>query len=250
MTNEVTSEKWKTIKFDIEHTNIFTMQVSNMGRIRTYNSISDGGIINGSMINGYKIIKLKLFKIRDKKLQAQFDKEQKKVFKLARIMKFQINDWEKKEIIKVSKDLYLSTKKELSKKFAEDLKNRTVNYHSLVHRLVANYFLKAPKKNETIVAHLDHNKLNNKAENLLWMTAEENYAHQAKSPAVIKDKKLRRKINGEKPRAAKLTLENVIAIKKLLAKGENVIKIAEKFKVSDVQIYRIKRGENWKGVKI
>ena len=250
MTNEIAGEKWKNIKFDIEHTNVFTMQVSNMGRIRTYNSISDGGIINGSMINGYKIIKFKLFKLRDKKLQAKFDKEQKKVFELARIMKFQINDWEKKNIIKASTELYLAEKEKLSKKFADDLKARTINYHSLIHRLVANYFLMAPKKNESVVAHLDHNKLNNRADNLKWMTAEENYAHQAKSPAVIKDKKLRQIKNSEKPTAAKLTVEKVLEIKKLLEQGKNVIKIAAKYKVSDVQVYRIKRGENWKGVKI
>ena len=250
MANEIVGEKWKKVNFDTPHTNDFTMQVSNMGKVRTYNNISNGNIINGSMVNGYRIIRLKLFTPRSEKLQAQFDREQQKVFELARIMKFQINDWEKAKIIKASTDLYNTSKENLSKKFADDLKTRSINYHSLVHRLVANAFLKAPKKDQTIVAHIDHNKLNNTAENLQWMTAEENYIHQAKSPAVIKDKKQRRIKNAANPSSAKLTVDKVLEIKKLLAEGKNVIKIAAKFKVSDVQIYRIKRGENWKGVKL
>ena len=251
MANEIITERWKNVDFNMECTNTFTMQVSNMGEVRTFKkNTSEGRILKGSMINGYRIIRFKLFTPREKKLQAKFDKEEKKVFALARLMKFQINDWEKKKIIDATTELYLTEKEKLSKKFADDLKARTINYHSLVHKLVAKYFLKAPKKNETIVAHVDHNKLNNRVDNLKWMTAEENYEHQAQSPAVIKDKKLRQiKISG-KSRTSKLTVENVKEIKKQLNNGENILKIAAAFKVTDTQIYRIKNGINWKGVKI
>ena len=48
---------------------------------------------------------------------------------------------------------------------------------------------------------------------------------------------------------AKLTVEKVSRIKKLLRTGESLKDIAKKYKVSDMQIHRIKTGENWKHVK-
>ena len=75
--------------------------------------------------------------------------------------------------------------KALSKALAKNTKKRTINYHSLIHRLVANYFLPKPSPNKTIVAHVDFNKLNNSVNNLIWMTPEVNYAHQVNSPYVV-----------------------------------------------------------------
>ena len=48
---------------------------------------------------------------------------------------------------------------------------------------------------------------------------------------------------------AKLTVEKVKQIKLLLSNGKSLKAIAAKYKVSDMQIHRIKTGENWKQVK-
>lgn len=64
-----------------------------------------------------------------------------------------------------------------------------MNFHSLVHRLVADYFRRKPGVKQTIVAHLVHDKLNNRVGNRKWMTPEENYEHQKSSPYVIGENK-------------------------------------------------------------
>ncbi len=192
MSNEITKEQWKKVKFDFTYANKFSLEVSNLGRVRTFNTISDGNILKGSMIKGYKIIRLKMYTARDEKVQAKFNADKAKTFKLAREIKGKIANKESKASIKEATVFLDKFKADLSLRFQNELKSRTINYHSLVHRLIANAFLKAPKKAETVVGHLDYNKLNNKADNLKWMTVEENQAHQLKNPALLKAIKLRK----------------------------------------------------------
>ncbi len=192
MATVITGEKWKKVKFDFEYANKFTLEVSNLGRVRTFNTLSDGNILKGSMIKGYKIIRLKMYTARDPKVQVKLDADKKKGFKLASEIKQKIENKETKTSIKEATIFLEKFKADLSLRYQKDFKSRTINYHSLVHRLVANAFLKAPKKTEVFVGHLNHDKLNNKVENLKWMTAEENYAHQLKNPALIKANKLRK----------------------------------------------------------
>ena len=129
-----------------------------------------------------------------------------------------------------------------------DIKNRTMHYHSLVHRLVAEYFCKAKSPKHTVVGHIDYDKMNNKANNLKWMTPEENYKHQQSSPFVIAEKKDRVTIYKDHPRGAKLTVDKVKELKKLIKEGKKIKSLVKKFKITDTQILRIKRGENWAGV--
>jgi hypothetical protein len=192
MAKEITGEKWKKVKFDFTYANKFSLEVSDLGRIRTFNTLSDGNILKGSMIKGYKIIRLKMYTGRDEKVQKKLDADKRRVFKLAREIKEQIANKEPKASIKEATLFYEKFKADLSLRYQKDLKSRTINYHSLVHRLVADVFLKAPKKAEIFVGHLDHKKLNNAADNLKWMTKEENYAHQLKNPALIKSIKAKR----------------------------------------------------------
>lgn len=249
MTKDYPGEKWKRVEFDFDFTNDYVIEVSNFGRLRTFNKISDGNIVNGSMINGYRIIRLKLYKPRDKKKQAGFDFLQKQVSILSKKIKAQKQADSNDPSLKESMELLASLKKNLSKKFKSDMRERTVNYHSLIHRLVATYFLPTPKTDQTIVAHLDHNKLNNRVTNLRWMTPEENYEHQTKSPNVIKERKERKLKRKESSRATKLTVTKVMLLKKLLNEGKPMKKLVKQFKVTDTQIYRIKRGENWADVQ-
>lgn len=242
-------EQWKTVKFGFDFTNDFRLEVSNFGRLRNFNKISDGNLVNGSMINGYRIIRLKLYRPREEKLQAKFDYLQQQVFKLARKLKSQTQNGESKKVIGDTTLLLDTFKKKLSKKFQNDLKERTINYHSLFHRLVAHYFLKAPTHQQTIVAHLDHEKLNNRAHNLKWMTPEENYEHQKHSPYVIKEMQERRHGGKENSRATKLSVTKVMLMKKLINQGKPMKQLARQFKVTDTQIFRIKRGENWADIE-
>lgn len=202
MAKEITGEQWKKVKFDFEFANKFTLEVSNQGRVRTFNTMYDGNILKGSMIKGYKIVRLKMYTEREAKLQTKLNADKQKTFKLARQIKEQIAYKESKASIKESTVFLTKFKADLSKRYQQDLKSRTINYHSLVHRLVANSFLKAPKKLETVVGHLDFNKLNNAVDNLKWMTVEENYAHQLKNPAVIKANKIRRAAKIARAKAA------------------------------------------------
>ena len=230
MIKDFPGEKWKTVEFDFEFTNDFRIEVSNFGRLRTFNKISDGNLLKGSMINGYRIVRLKLYEPRDEKTQAHLD------------------NGESIEVINETASLLESFKAKVSKKFQKDLKDRTINYHSLFHRLVADYFLPKPKAGQTIVAHIDFNKLNNRDTNLKWMTPEENYEHQKNSPYVIKDKQQRQQRQQSNPNRAKLTVTKVMLLKKLLNEGKPMKQLVKLFRVTDTQILRIKRGENWSNI--
>lgn len=49
--------------------------------------------------------------------------------------------------------------------------------------------------------------------------------------------------------ATKLTIANVKKIRNLIAAGKTLKEIARTFGVSDMQIHRIKTGENWGNLK-
>lgn len=241
----IPGEQWKAIKFDFVFTNVFRMEVSNYGRLRSFNKISNGNIVKGSLINGYRIIRLKLYRPREEKVQKSLDYLQQQVLKLAREIKSMKEHEDGKNKIKESEALLASLKKNLSNKFQTDLKERAINYHSLIHRLVADYFLPKPAPEQTIVAHLDFDKLNNRVANLKWMTPEENYEHQKSSPYVIKEKQDRQYRRKGSSRATKLSVTKVMLLKKLLKQGKPMKQLVRQFKVTDTQIFRIKRGENW-----
>ncbi|MBA4139732.1 MAG: HNH endonuclease [Segetibacter sp.] len=245
MIKDYPGEQWKTVKFDLEYTNQFRLEVSNFGRLRTFNKIYNGNILKGSMINGYNIVRLKLYRPREEKTKRKLDYLQQEVFELTRKLKSLKDSSAGKDRIDETAALLDRLKKSLSKKFQNDLKKRTINYHSLVHRLVAAYFLAKPTAKQTIVAHLDYDKLNNRASNLKWMTPEENYEHQQSSPHVIKEKQERLHRRKENSRATKLTVTKVMLLKKLLRQGKPMKQLVKQFKVTDTQILRIKRGENW-----
>lgn len=260
MATKQQGEKWKVIKFDFRFTNNYELQVSNLGQLKAFNKFSDGEILQGSTINGYRIIRLKLYKPKDKKTQqALEDKHQQVIALQAKINGYKHALLSKKRTDPAAKKL----KKQISDSMVtikamktalrmarrEDIKNRTMHYHSLIHRLVAEYFCKAKSPKHTVVGHLDYKKLNNKASNLKWMTPEENYRHQQSSPFVIAEKKDRVTLYKDHPRGAKLTVEKVAELKKLLNDGKRIKALVKKFKITDTQILRIKRGENWGSVQ-
>jgi hypothetical protein len=117
----------------------------------------------------------------------------------------------------------------------------------LLHRLVADAFLKKPSKDANFVIHLDHNKENNSATNLRWVTQEELTAHAATSDAVQKTREKRR-TGGIQTHASKLTVTKAMLLKRILNDPNRTTRyknLATRFGVSEMQLHRIKTGENW-----
>ena len=122
------------------------------------------------------------------------------------------------------------------------------NVSKCIHRLVAQYFLDPPIEGQTLVMHIDYNRENNYYQNLKWGTNRDRYDHWLKfNPDWFKNEK------SQKPSYSKLTESQVKRIKKKLLdpKRRTRLKIiARQFGVSEMQLNRIKRGENWGHVKV
>lgn len=132
---------------------------------------------------------------------------------------------------------------------------RTVNLHLekgngtlYIHREVARLFCKKKSPRHQYVIHLNHKKTDNNFKNLRWVTAEELAAHQQKSPEKIAYKK--RQAN--RTTGLKLNAKDVKSIKALLKDPKRKLtirRIALKYNVSEMTLYRIKSGENWGKIK-
>lgn len=110
-----------------------------------------------------------------------------------------------------------------------------------VHKLVAEHFL---EQNDGIyVIHLNYDKTDNRVENLKWANKREKEVHQFSNPEYR-----------SKPRKrtySKLTETRVKLIKRKIndPKRRTRLKmIAKQFGISEMQLYRIKSGENWSSV--
>lgn len=249
MNKSLKNEMWKEVIFDFDYTNQIRIEVSNYGRVRSFHKNADGNILKGSLTNGYWFIRLKFFTKRSEVTHKNLDLLQKRIYNLAKkIKKLQI-DGERVETINESTQLLISLKQKLKKKFADDVKSRTIYWHSAVHRLVALYFLEKPSTEHTIVAHLNFDKENNAAKNLKWMTPEQNYKHQQKSPFVIEQRLNKLSDKRTNSKATKLTVTKVMLLKRLLLKQKPINQLVKTFKVSATQISRIKKGENWKDIE-
>ena len=260
MITNLSGEKWKEVAFDFKFTNNYQLFVSNAGRLKAFNKFSDGELLQGSTINGYRIIRLKLYKPKDKKTKEVLGAKHQQILsfqekinakKKLLLSKKRTDPAAKKLKAEIAQDTVTikGMKAVLRKARQQDIKDRTMHYHSLIHRLVAEYFCKPKSTKHSVVGHLDYDKMNNKASNLKWMTPEENYKHQQSSPFVIAEKKDRVTIYKDHPRGAKLTVERVKELKKLLNEGKKIKTLVKKFKITDTQILRIKRGENWSSVE-
>ncbi len=111
-----------------------------------------------------------------------------------------------------------------------------------LNRLIAELFVPNPE-NKPEVHHKDNDKTNNAADNLEWVTGEENreYAH-----------KDGRYLKGEKNPTAKLTEDDVRFIRQNYKAGDpefGNIALAKKFGVSDVTITNIVTFKSWKHVQ-
>jgi hypothetical protein len=128
---------------------------------------------------------------------------------------------------------------------------RTLNLHRpgnngtlYIHREIARLFLKKPSAKNRYVIHVNHNKLDNSVKNLAWASLDEMIQHQQASPAKVAYKK----VQANRTTGLKLNATKVKTIKKTLNDKNRKVtikKLAEKFGVSEMTMYRIKSGENW-----
>lgn len=128
---------------------------------------------------------------------------------------------------------------------------KTLNLHRpgnkgtlYMHREMAKIFLKRPSPQHRYVIHVNHNKLDNNIKNLRWATLDQMIAHQQKSPAKVAYKR----IQANRTVGLKLNAAQVKRIKDILddpKRNISIKKLAKKYGVSEMTIYRIKSGENW-----
>jgi hypothetical protein len=120
-----------------------------------------------------------------------------------------------------------------------------------VHKLVAELFLPKTSPDQEYVIHLDYNKSNNFIENLQWANKEEMFEHQQKNPSVLE---AREKQKGRKTQQGhKLSATQVMRLKMKINDPNRKTRlklIAREFGISEMQLYRIKSGENWAHVEV
>ena len=121
-----------------------------------------------------------------------------------------------------------------------------------IYKLVAEFFIPKTSEDQQYVLHLDYVRDNDSVSNLKWATYDEMMAHRKKSPHVIKAKQNLLEFN-LKSDGRKLTITKVIHLKKLLNKPNQKTRmkmLAKQFGISEMQVSRIKRGENWSHIKV
>lgn len=255
------NEEWKVYKFGEDFDETYQLSFSIYGEVKSFTKNNpEGKIINGSLRQGYPIISFTQYKPINEKTKTLFDDQANHISELRAEVR------ELKKIIKkkttVGKELDLATKKailledtiktliaKLSKQRQKDLKKRSVYYHLLVHKAVAELFIpNDDPENKKFVIHKNFDKKDNRVENLMWATKEEVVKRSFESPNYISFKISNQK--KDPTSVAKLSYNDVVLIKRKLKKGEPAARLARRFGVSDMQIHRIKSGENWGDVQL
>ncbi len=114
---------------------------------------------------------------------------------------------------------------------------RTARY---IHKLVAQTFIEKTDVSQQFVIHIDYDKDNNNTWNLLWATKKEKEVHQFSNPKY--------KNPSNRVRNSKLNEGRVKIIKRKLNDPNRKTRlkmIAKQFGISEMQLHRIKTGENW-----
>lgn len=115
-----------------------------------------------------------------------------------------------------------------------------------VHKLVAEVWLGKPTIQHKYVTHLDRNLNNNHFSNLKWLTDDEMRANYSAYFKIKYNKPSFQKIITKN----KLGEKDVALLKTMLNRGVRQSVIAKLFSISEMQVTRIKRGENWGHVKV
>jgi hypothetical protein len=136
-----------------------------------------------------------------------------------------------------------------------DENNKNRYKHRFFYRLVAEYFLPKTSESQVYVLHLNYNRGDDYYRNLQWATRPEMIAHGKKSPHVIAYRKKQAEELRErsKHQGKKLSSTQVMRLKKILLDPTRKIRmkiLARQFNVTEMQLYRIKSGQNWGHIKV
>ena len=249
----VNKEIWKEYPLDFEFEGGYRIEVSNRGAVKTYSShYPDGNIVKGSIQGGFPIVRIKLFKKRSEVDQGKLDDLNFEINALnAKIkeLKNSGEDLEMKSKLREKRDELIQKRKKQNHRID---KKRCINFAILKHKAVAELFLPKPDSDDKkFIIHKDFDKENNSVENLEWANQEElNIRYQQHPKNVLYA--FKKQFVEAKPntKMGKLSETDVLTIKTRLKKGDSYKKLAARFNVSDMQIHRIKSGENWSHVKL
>lgn len=250
-------EVWKEYKFTgVNNRTNYKLEISNHGRIRSYTRFHpEGKVIRGTKVEGYPMVRVSFTRPMLPKYRKLVEPVHQQVLDLnaeIKLLRKQkktpqvIEELEKKVALR---DKTVQKRKKLNERYS---RKSYTQVGVLIHKAVAELFLPPPKPEEKFVIHLDWNKENNYYKNLKWATQEEVTQHQYANPQ-IEAKKFQEALLGikKKPntKMGKLTENEVLLIKRKLKRGSTLRSLAKQFGVSDMQIHRIKTGENWSHVK-
>jgi Mor family transcriptional regulator len=249
-------EIWTKIELKSPFVEKYELWISNYGQVKriTFSSKIEK-IVNQNFTEGYPSFKVTVLRPITKKESDAFVQTRNRIASLQKELlsiKKQMNvctaaDSNYNDLNKHFKEvtkLHKKTRESYLKKYKKAESKRKINFGGLTHRFVATYFVDQSSESHNLVAHLDYDKGNNHHSNLKWMTREENALHQKSSPYVIKAKadvfeKPIRRTN------TKLTITEVMILKKRINEGVQLSKLAKRYKVTETQLLRIKRGINW-----
>lgn len=130
--------------------------------------------------------------------------------------------------------------------FRYNTRHHGKNKAIFLYKEVATAFLKKPSSKHKFIIHKDHNYLNDQVGNLKWATSKEHRAHTAMSPNSVLARK--RKAISVSSHSKVLNEKTVTSLKKMIWDPKRKLsfkQLAEKFGVSEMQIYRIKSGAFW-----
>ncbi len=246
-------EIWKEYPIDVDFEGNFKIEVSNLGRMRTYNQLTpDGKLVGGSQQGGYPCLRSKLRKKWSERDTNSLQELKDKVDELNTQIKETSKSKENEKLIadlRKERDQWVQKRKKLNHKLTT---KNTINFNLLFHKAVAELFLDPPaKKTQKFIIHKDFDKTNNDADNLAWASQADISKRVKKHPKMILWEFNKQFIDTSvKVKSSKLTEMDVLTIKKRLKRGYSLKKLAKQFEVSDMQIHRIKTGENWGHVQL
>lgn len=149
------------------------------------------------------------------------------------------------------KDGRILKQKEIKGVKAIGLKFYNTSKSYFIHKLVALHFCKQPSPKHCYVIHVDHDKSNNKASNLKWVTYEESVAHTKRDPNALST--AQRNILNTGKFGKVLNEKKVLQLKEAIFDKNRTLtlqQLAKKFGISEMTLYRIKKGELWYTVRV
>ena len=249
----IPKEIWKEYPIKEKFEGFYRIEVSDKGNLKTYNALfPKGKLVNGSIQSGYKILRTKLRKKWNDKDTEKITEINQQIDELNAEIKAKKNKKEfKNELpeLRENRDNLVQKRKKLNTKLTN---KNNINIAILFHKAVAEIFLEKPKtKAHKFVIHKDFDKFNNAVENLEWATQKDLGKRQSKHPKMIL-RQFNKQFMDHVPQVknSKLGEMEVLRIKRRLKRGDTLKQLAKQFNVSDMQIHRIKSGENWSHVKL